>query len=280
MESSFYDRISKSKFYSAGDKLGDIMLLSLCWVATSIPLVTMGPATSALYYAVHKRYAEKSETPVRDFFHSFKQNLLQGIILTIILILYAGITAFNILFAWKGFGDVKLPSWYLPIAILLALPFIFCVPYVFPYLARFKNNVGSTLFHSFTFSTMYARHTLLMWLFMILSLALMIFFFPSLAILPYLCCFLCWKMIERDFGYALILRDKREHPEKYQDENEDSDEDSEDDADEESEEDESDEEEEEEDDDSEESDEEDSEVEIDEDDEPAASEVDEDAREE
>lgn len=218
MNQESYERFTNSKLYSLGDKLGDIIMLSFFWLICSIPVVTMGTATSALYFAVHKRFSDGSETPVRDYWRSFKSNLGQGIILNIILLLYAGATGFNIFVAWKGFNGIKLPDWYLPVAILLLLPLIFSVPYVFPYLARFKNTVRNSLFHSFTFATMYAGHTLIMWLYMIVSLVIMIAFFPSMLVLPFTCCFLCHRLIERDFGYALIQREKREHPERFQDE--------------------------------------------------------------
>lgn len=229
MDQSFYDRVTNSKFYNLGDKLGDIIKLSFFWLICSIPVVTCGPASCALYYAIHKRFKKGSETPGRDYWHSFKENLGQGIVLTIIILLYALVTGFNIFVAWKGWNGIHMPSWYLPVAILLLLPLIFCVPFTFPYLARFKNTTRNTLFHSFTFATMYAGHTLFMWLIMIVSLAVMIAFFPSMLVLPFTCCYLCWRKCEHDFEYALIQKEKREHPERFAEESsEEEDEDEED----------------------------------------------------
>ena len=236
MEQSSFDRVTNSKFYALGEKLGDIMILSLCWLICCIPVITIGPSCAALYYAVHKRFEDKSETPAKDFFRSFRTNLVQGIILTIIYLLYLGITGFNLYVAIFGFNGTFLPSWYTPVAVVLLLPFLFSALYVFPYLSRFKNTVKTTLFHGFTFSTMYPGHTMIMWLYVILSAVLMIFFFPSLLFAPFTCCYLCRRYCERDFNYALLLRDKREHPEKYpsetpeeeDDEDEDSDDEEED----------------------------------------------------
>ncbi|MBO4689071.1 MAG: YesL family protein [Clostridiales bacterium] len=210
MNQSSFERFTNSRLYALGDKLGDVFLLSFFWLICSIPLVTMGPATSALYYAINKRYADKSETPLADYWRSFRQNLGQGIALTVILLLYLGATIFNVYVAFSGWNGIRLPSWYGPVAILLLLPFLFTALYVFPYLARFKNSVGSILFHSFTFSTMYTGNTFIMWLYVILSVAVMIFFFPALLFMPFICCYLCWRRIERDFGYALLLKKKRE----------------------------------------------------------------------
>lgn len=228
MEQSNFERVTNSKLYALGEKLGDIMLLSLCWFLCCIPVITIGPSSAALYYAVHKRFTDGSETPAKDFFRSFRKNLGQGIVMTLILLLYMGITGFNLYVAIFGFRGTYLPSWYPPIAVFLILPFLFSTMYVFPYLSRFKNTVKTTLFHSFTFSTMYPGHTMMMWLYVICSIVLMIFFFPSILFAPFTCCYLCRKYCERDFNYALLLKDKREHPEKYQDETSEDEEDEED----------------------------------------------------
>ena len=218
MSQSFYDRTTSSKFYELGDKLGDIIILSFFWFLCSIPIVTMGTASSALYYAVHKRFKDHSTTPGHDFWHSFKQNLPQGVALNLVLLLYGGLTIFNLIFAIWGFRGISMPSWYAPVAVFLLLPFLCAVPYTFAYLARFKNTFKNTLFHSFTFSTMYPGHMFLMWLYMIVSLAVMIAFFPSILFLPFTCCYLCRRCCEKDFNYALLMKDKREHPENYREE--------------------------------------------------------------
>ena len=218
MSQSFYDRVSNSKFYVLGDKLGDIIILSFFWFICSIPIVTMGTASSALYFAVHKRFHDHSSTPGHDFWHSFKQNLPQGVALNVVLLLYGAITGFNFFVAIWGFRGIHMPSWYAPVAAFLILPFLCAVPYTFAYLARFKNTFKNTLFHSFTFSTMYPGHMFLMLLYMILSLAIMIAFFPAILFLPFTCCYLCHRCCEKDFAYALMLKQKREHPELFQDE--------------------------------------------------------------
>lgn len=218
MSDNSYDPYSKSKFYRLGDKLGDIIILSMLWLVCSLPVVTMGASSSALYFAVHKRFHDSSATPARDFLRSFKQNLGQGILLNLVLLIYGLVAGFNIFFAIFGWNGMTLPTWYAPIAGLLALPLLCTVPYTFPYLARFKNTFKNILLHSFTFATMYPGHAFLIWFYILVSLALMIVFFPGLLFLPFTCCYLCWRVIEKDFNYALLLKDKREHPERYADE--------------------------------------------------------------
>lgn len=199
-------------------KLGSIVLLSSCFVLGSLLIVTFGVSCTALYYAINKRFKENSETPAADFFRSYRENLLQGIVLTVFLICYLGGAGFFLYYSLFGLNKTPPPGWCLPVAVFLLIPSFFVTMFTFPYLARFKNTVKGTIFHSFTFSMMYLGHNVIMWILFLASVALVILFPPFVLIVPFVCGFFCWKLCEPDFNYARLLKDKREHPEKYQSE--------------------------------------------------------------
>jgi uncharacterized membrane protein YesL len=48
-------------------QLGFAMGLTLLWLLCSLPLVTIGPATGALFYAIHRRRAEGEESWAQSF---------------------------------------------------------------------------------------------------------------------------------------------------------------------------------------------------------------------
>ena len=82
----FFKRVTSSRFYSFGDKLGDIMIASGWWVLCSLPIVTFIPSTIALYYTCNKsKSTELSMTKL--FFKSFRSNFKQGFIINIIYII-------------------------------------------------------------------------------------------------------------------------------------------------------------------------------------------------
>lgn len=78
----------------------DFVGLSLCCVFTSLPVITLGPSLSALYTAAVKAFRYGDDTPFKTFFSSFRKNLKQGIILTLITI------PFIIFFAY-GYSIMK-----------------------------------------------------------------------------------------------------------------------------------------------------------------------------
>lgn len=67
-------------------RLADMMVLNLLWILFSLPIVTLGASTTALYYCTIKIVHEEDRGNFRMFMHSFKQNLKEGIILWMILL--------------------------------------------------------------------------------------------------------------------------------------------------------------------------------------------------
>lgn len=71
-------------------RLADFFLASLLWLITSLPVITVVPATIAMYYSTVKnvKYLAKEST-IKCFLHSFKNNFRQGVWLSVLYILAA-----------------------------------------------------------------------------------------------------------------------------------------------------------------------------------------------
>ncbi len=67
-----------NKFFTALGKLVDCVWLSLLWLICSIPVITMGAASTALYYAVHKSIRGNRGYTTRNYFSAFKDNFKQS----------------------------------------------------------------------------------------------------------------------------------------------------------------------------------------------------------
>ena len=201
-----YESYSKNYLFILGGHLADMMIISLLWLVFSLPVVTLGASTAALYYATTKHFNDSSGKPFGDFIHSFKQNLKQGILLTLIYLVYGGLLAFDIYVARNGFRGITLPSIYEQVAYVLTLPVIFTLPYVFAYLSRFNNTIKETLKHCFFFCATHILHTLIILMLVIASGAAMVLFFPCVLVVPALCAYLCSHYIEKDFRQALDIR--------------------------------------------------------------------------
>lgn len=75
--------------WSTINKIIDLVVLSLVWVLCSVPLVTIGAASAALYYSIVKCVRRGRSHAVREFFHAFKDALGKGILAELIWAAFA-----------------------------------------------------------------------------------------------------------------------------------------------------------------------------------------------
>ena len=65
-------------------KMADVVLLSLLWVLCSLPVVTIGASSIALYDTIARCVHGNHESPFKYFFHVYKTELLRGILITLV----------------------------------------------------------------------------------------------------------------------------------------------------------------------------------------------------
>jgi len=122
-------------FYRIGNILADIMILSFLWIVFSIPLVTIGASTTALFYVTTRRISNREGYLFRDFWKSFKTNFKQATLVFLILLLVSGILITNIM----NIGLVGNMSFIiLPFQICFLVELALISIYIFPIIARFQ----------------------------------------------------------------------------------------------------------------------------------------------
>ena len=117
-------------------KIFDLMILSILWVICSIPLITIGDASTALYYAVVKSVKEDNGYAVKEFFRSFKRNFKHALIIWLILAAMfaaAQMNAYIVMITMDDFFGMILAGGCLVISTYIALMAL----YAFPALSRF-----------------------------------------------------------------------------------------------------------------------------------------------
>ncbi len=140
-------------FFTFLGKVCDIIFLSILWVVLCIPVITIGPATTALYYATVKVIRRERGYLFREFFKSFKLNFKRGAIIGVVLTVLFLVLRFDISWAWANLEDSGLTGSIL-FGAFIALTFLVIsfTAYVFPILSRFdmtiKQLVKASLFMS------------------------------------------------------------------------------------------------------------------------------------
>ena len=135
-------------------KLGDLILLNLLWTVCSIPVITIGASTTAVYYVTLKMVRDENDSTVRSFLHSFKDNFKQATAIWAIFLAVGLILAFDIWFFVTGQAPVPGIAGNLMTAISggMAILYLFTYIYVFPIQARFYNPVKYTIRNAFIMS--------------------------------------------------------------------------------------------------------------------------------
>lgn len=159
--------------------LFDLMALELLWIVCSLPIITIGPATSALYSVMLKVARGESAATFSEFFKAFRANFKQSLFLGLFALLGAGIVAVDFYYGWNAEG-AQHKLFLVVSGVAAAILLTYCV-YVFALEARFENTLLGHIKNAFLLAFVKPLRTLLMWL-ITLSPAILYFFLPYIAV--------------------------------------------------------------------------------------------------
>ena len=136
-------------FYKFGNAIADIMILSVLWILFSIPLITIGASTTALYYVTTRRISDKEGYLLKDFFSSFRSNFKQATVLWLFWVFLFVLVIANINLLNQIDFNPLLASFLLPLQVVLMVELIMIWVYLFPLTARFDMGFRQTLKSAF-----------------------------------------------------------------------------------------------------------------------------------
>ncbi len=131
-----------SKFYKYGTLLGDLIILTILWLICSIPVITIGASTTALYYVTTRQLSNREGYVSKDFFKSFKSNFLEATGVTILLGVIGVVLYVNIHFFVP---NTTIDTIILLVQYVLLYELTIVTIYVFPVLSRFNLKFGQLL---------------------------------------------------------------------------------------------------------------------------------------
>ena len=135
-----------SPVMQAMSRLADIVFLSFLWFVCCIPVITIGPSTTAMYFVAMKLAQKEEIRVVPTFLKSFKVNFKQGIVLTLIFLIVGAVLVVDVLyFASPALSDGTGVSLMQGIFLALCVWALCIMFYTFPLQAQFYNPIGRTL---------------------------------------------------------------------------------------------------------------------------------------
>ena len=164
----------ESRFIRFMSRVGDLILLNFLFWVTSIPIVTMGAAATALSTVVFRFDTEREEGTIKSYFRAFRQEFKQATLLWLgILACIAFLCADLYIMQILG-GFFKYLNFIFGLLLVLT---VFVATYAFPLLSQFDDKNRVILVNSLMLSVAYLPRTLLMAVLNLLPLIMAFFRF-------------------------------------------------------------------------------------------------------
>ena len=189
-----------SPFIKFLEAIANLLIVTFLWFVFSLPILTFVASSAALYHCTVKViFGEKKGNGVfRDFFDSYRQNLIPGIKLSLIVIIAMLFVAEGL---WTGYQIWRINIWgmlYLILGIVISSIVIAAIVYIPPVLSRFDAPVLSVIRIAVYFA-MKKPFRSIFYLLLLGLLVLSIYAFPlAIVIVPGVYADLVRTYLERD----------------------------------------------------------------------------------
>ncbi len=194
-------------FWRMLSRIVDIIGLSLFWAALCLPVVTIGPATAALYYTCVRTFRQDEEKPFKTMAYAFKDNIKRGIPVTLIWIpivvfmYFALRTLANL--SDTNFGIMMFVAYY----IIMLIP-VGVMLYMFPILGRFDLKVKDLFSTAFSLAMGHLPSTIAVDAIVLILLNLTLRYWFPILVTPVCCALLVSLFLERIFKKHLTIEER------------------------------------------------------------------------
>ena len=122
------------------NKIVDCLCLSVLWLVTSLPVVTVGASSTALYYAINVGIRYEQGGIWHAYWRSFRSNFRQATLLWLPLMLVYGLLGASCYCAYHLCINGLLPKELFYVLPVIGFLLMAWANMLFPYLAKFRNT--------------------------------------------------------------------------------------------------------------------------------------------
>lgn len=168
------------------NKIIDCVVLSLVWAMCCLPIITIGPACAALYYAVVKSVRRQRSYAVKEFFRAFRDNLKKGIVVHLVFLLFGGmmfVTDIPLVLTFLDTGSVENVLFLVLFGVKLFL-YLGMICWIYPLISRFEEGLLKLAEAALYLLIRYLPSTLVSIVVLLLSVLLLLWEPLLLSVLP------------------------------------------------------------------------------------------------
>lgn len=158
-----------SPLYKFMNRLMDVFKLNCMWLLCSLPIVTMGAATTAAYTITLKMVKDEEGYIAGPFWKEFKANLKKGSILGVIGMVasYAVYLDFQLYHVAKHHNIM-----FLIIGVVGVYLIFMHMVYAFPLMARYENSIINTMRNSYSIAAKFLGRTAFLAVLLVIEMAI------------------------------------------------------------------------------------------------------------
>ncbi|MBQ8412000.1 MAG: YesL family protein [Lachnospiraceae bacterium] len=146
------------------NRVGDVMILSIVFLITSLPIVTIGASITAMYYTTMKSLTIEDGYVFKFYMKSFKENFKQSTIMWLISLVILYVLGVDVWFwykQWTESGSNAMQVMLIISIVMLAVA-VMIIMYVFPLQAKFDNTIKVQFRNAFLLSIKFFPTTILL----------------------------------------------------------------------------------------------------------------------
>lgn len=172
-------------FFRFVNRIADMIVLNVIFLVSCVPIFTIGPALTALYYVAINTWGREDGYIFKMYVKSFKENFKQSTVMWLILLVIGVILSVDVWYwvsQWKltGTGIYK-PLTVVSVVMLMVYLMIFT--FVWPLLAKFSNSNSGTIKNALAMVLTHVPETILIWaIFALVAFAVYVVSFARIAV--------------------------------------------------------------------------------------------------
>ncbi len=164
----------ESPLMQALGKMADLMWLNVLTMICCIPIITVGPALTAMHYTALRIVRNEEGYISKDYFKSFKENFKQATLIWLILLAFILILIGDF-YIMRNSG-LEFSTTMQTLLLVVVIIVMFTGVFIFPVQARFENTILNTIKNAFFIATLQFPKTILMMIMTVAPVVLFLFF--------------------------------------------------------------------------------------------------------
>jgi uncharacterized membrane protein YesL len=139
--------IVDTRFYAVVDRLSNLFILNIFWILSCLPIVTIVPATTAMFSVVRQWQLHQDTSVVRNYFRYLKENFKHSFIIGLIWTSISVLLFFNLFYLNQDQSGVKF--FIIVPLVVISLLFTGTSAYLFSVMSHYEITWKRAIINSF-----------------------------------------------------------------------------------------------------------------------------------